>query len=403
MQEEKTMMPVQIAEGIYDVGVNDWNIQDFHGYSTPYGTSYNAFLIVDDKVTLIDTVKKEYSDQLLANIAQIVDPREISMVVSNHTEMDHSGSLPLVMHRIGEEKPVLCSKMGAKNLALHFPRKLNFQPVDNGQQVSLGRRTLTFLETRMVHWPDSMFTYVNEDKILFSSDGFGQHYAGFEKFDDIIGDAVMPHAKKYFANILMLYTPLILKLVEKVTQMGLEFKMICPDHGILWRKDPGRIINAYARWSRHAAERKAVVVYDTMWHSTEKMADAVAAGLNAEGIAVRPMYLRKWHRSDIMTEVLDAKAIVVGSPTLNNGLFPTVSDFLTYMKGLKPQDKIGAAFGSYGWSGESPRLIAKELESMGFEMMEPVRHQYVPDGKGIEESFELGRAIGRAIVEKVPS
>jgi len=275
--------------------------------------------------------------------------------------------------------------------------------VENGQQVSLGRRTLTFLETRMLHWPDSMFTYVNEDKILFSSDAFGQHYAGFEKFDDVVGDAVMPHAKKYFANILMPYTPLILKLVEKVAQMGLEFKMICPDHGVLWRKDPGRIINAYDRWSRHSAERKAVVVYDTMWHSTEKMADAVAAGLNAEGIAVRPMYLRKWHRSDIMTEVLDAKAVVVGSPTLNNGLFPTVSDFLTYLKGLKPQDKIGAAFGSYGWSGEAPRLIAKELASMGFEMMEPFLRQYVPDVKGIEESFELGRAIGRAIVEKIPS
>jgi flavorubredoxin len=246
-----------------------------------------------------------------------------------------------------------------------------------------------------------MFTYVNEDKILFSSDGFGQHYAGFEKFDDFIGEDIMPHAKKYFANILLLYSPLIKKLLEKVTQMGLEFKMICPDHGIIWRKDPGRIINAYARWSQHTPKRKAVVVYDTMWHSTEKMADAIAAGLNAEGIAVRPMYLRKCHRSDIMTEVLDAKAVVVGSPTLNNGLFPTVSDFLTYMKGLKPLNKIGAAFGSYGWSGEAPRLISKELDSMGFEIVEPVRSQYVPDGNGLEESFELGRAIGRDIVEKV--
>ncbi len=394
--------PIEIAEGIFDVGVNDWNIEDFHGYSTPYGSSYNAFLIIDEKVALIDTVKKEFSDQFIAHIAQVIDPRKIDIVISNHTEMDHSGSLERLMHLIGEEKPIFCSKMGAKSLAQHFYSNLNLQPVENGQQLSLGRRTLTFLETRMVHWPDSMFTYVNEDKILFSSDGFGQHYAGFEKFDDVLGDAIMPHAKKYFANILMLYSPLILKLIEKLTQMGLEFKMICPDHGIYWRKDPGRIIDAYARWGQHTAERKAVVVYDTMWHSTEKMADAIAAGLNAEGIAVRPMYLRKWHRSDIMTEVLDAKAVVVGSPTLNNGLFPTVSDFLTYMKGLKPLNKIGAAFGSYGWSGEAPRLIAKTLDSMGFEVMEPVRRQYVPDGSSIEEIFEMGRAIGRKIIEKVP-
>jgi flavorubredoxin len=397
------MKPIQIAEGIFEVGVNDWNIEDFHGYSTPYGTSYNAFLVIDEKVALIDTVKKPFSEQLIANIAQVVDPRKIDLVISNHTEMDHSGSLARVMHRIGEEKPVYCSKMGAKNLAQHFRQHLNYQSVQNGQQLSLGRRTLTFLEARMLHWPDSMFTYANEDHILFSSDAFGQHYAGFEKFDDVIGEAVMPHAKKYFANILMLYTPMILRLLDKVTQMGLKINMICPDHGVIWRKDPGKIIEAYARWSRHTAQRKAVVVYDTMWHSTESMAQAVAAGLNAEGIAVRPMYLRKWHRSDIMTDVLDAKAVVIGSPTLNNGLFPTVSDFLTYLKGLKPQDKIGAAFGSYGWSGEAPRLITAELESMGFQIMEAVRHQYVPDAGGVEACFELGRAIGRNIVEKVPA
>jgi flavorubredoxin len=255
----------------------------------------------------------------------------------------------------------------------------------------------------MVHWPDSMFSYLKEDKILFSSDGFGQHYAGFEKYDDILGDAVMPHAKKYFANILLLYAPLILKLVDKVAAMGLPIDMICPDHGVLWRKDPGKIIDAYARWSRQEGKRKAVVVYDTMWHSTEKMADALATGLSAEGIEVRPMYLRKWHRSDIMTEVLDAKAVVVGSPTLNNGLFPTVSDFLTYMKGLKPLNKIGAAFGSYGWSGEAPKQISVELEAMKFDVIDPQRTQYVPDGQSLEESYAFGRAIGQAINAQVPA
>jgi flavorubredoxin len=392
------MKPIEIARGIFDVGVNDWNISDFHGYSTPFGTSYNAFLVLDEKTTLIDTVKSEFSDQLINNISSIIDPKKIDYVISNHTEMDHSGGLTRVMHKIGEEKPLFCSKMGLKNLSRHYSQKLNYHAVENGEELSLGARTLTFLETRMLHWPDSMFTYAKEDKILFSSDAFGQHYAGFEKFDDVIGHVIMPHAKKYFANILLLYSPLILKLVEKVAEMGLEINMICPDHGIIWRNDPAKIINAYVKWSKQEPEKKAVIVYDTMWHSTEKMADAIASGLAAQGVKVRPMHLRKWHRSDIMTEVLDAKAVIVGSPTLNNGLFPTISDFLTYMKGLKPLNKIGAAFGSYGWSGESVKLINNVFEEMKLEVIDPgLKIQYVPNNEGIEACYQLGTKIGNAI------
>ena len=392
------MNPIEIAKDIYDIGVNDWNIRDFHGYSTYQGTSYNAFLIVDEKIALIDTVKKEFSDQLLENITKIVDPKKIDYVISNHTEMDHSGSLPRVMHKIGEDKPLYCSKMGLKNLSRHFPQKWNYHSVANGETLSLGKRTLTFLETRMLHWPDSMFTYVKEDKILFSSDAFGQHYAGHEKFDDQIGDSIMPHAKKYFANILLLYSPLILKLLEKVAELGLEIDMICPDHGIIWRKDPGKIINAYAKWASQEPEQKAVVVYDTMWHSTETMAEEIAQGIVEEGVIARPMHIRSSHRSEIMTEVLDAAAVIVGSPTINNQLFPTVSDFLTYMKGLKPKNKIGAAFGSYGWSGESVKLITQELEAMKFDIIDPgVKIQYVPDQDGKNACLELGRKIGKAI------
>ncbi len=392
------MKPIEIAKGIYDVGVTDWNIRDFHGYSTHLGTTYNAFLILDEKITLIDTVKKEFADQLIDNIAQIADPKKIDYVISNHTEMDHSGSLPRVMHRIGEDKPLFCSKMGQKNLSRHYSQKWNYRAVENGEELSIGKRTLTFFETRMVHWPDSMFTYLRDEKILFSSDAFGQHYAGPEKFDDHIGETIMPYAKKYFANILMLYSPLILKLLETVTQLGLEFDMICPDHGILWRKDPAKIINAYIQWSRQESEKKAVIVYDTMWHSTGKMAEGIASGLCEQGILVRPMKLREWHRSDIMTEVLDAKAVIVGSPTLNNGLYPTVSDFLTYMKGLKPLNKIGAAFGSYGWSGESAKLIQQELEAMKFDMAAPLlKIQYVPDKSAMEQCIEFGRTVGKAI------
>ena len=392
------MQPIEIAKGIYDVGVKDWNIRDFHGYSTYQGTTYNAFLIVDEKVALIDTVKKEFADQMLDNIARLIDPKKIDLVVSNHTEMDHSGGLPRVMHRIGEDKPLYCSQMGARNLKQHFFPNWNYQPVKNGEELSLGSRTLTFLETRMLHWPDSMFTYLKEDKILFSSDAFGQHYAGPENFDDEIGDKIMPHAKKYYANILLLYAAKTLKLLEKITEMGLEFNMICPDHGIIWRKDIPKIIDAYVRWSQQAAKNKALVIYDTMWHSTAAMAEAITGGLAAAGVYAIPMDLRHVHRSDIMTEVLDARAVIVGSPTLNNNLFPTVSDFLTYMKGLKPHNKIGAAFGSYGWSGEAVKQITQELQGMKFEMVEPgLRVQYVPDKDAISACEDFGRKIAEAM------
>lgn len=394
------MKPVEIAKGIYDVGVNDWNIRDFHGYSTERGTSYNAFLIIDEKIALIDSVKKDFSDELIDKISKIVDPKKIDYVISNHTEMDHSGGLARVMHRVGEEKPLFCSKVGKKNLSLHYSQNWNYHAVENGESLSLGKRTLTFLETRMLHWPDSMFTYLKEEKILFSSDAFGQHYAGFEKFDDVIKDDIMPFAKKYFANILLPYSALILKLVEQVTAMGLEINMICPDHGIIWRKDPGKIIDAYVRWSRQDTASKAVIIYDTMWHSTEKMAHAIASGLNDHGVkTVLPMHLRKFHRSDIMTEVLDAKAVILGSPTLNNGLFPTMGEFITYMKGLRPQGKIGAAFGSYGWSGESVKLLNQELESMKFSMIDPqgIKIQYVPDNKALDACYDLGKRIGQAM------
>ena len=272
------MKPIKLREDIYCLSAIDWNLRDFHGYATHKGTTYNAYLILDEKITLIDTVKKEFADDLLEGISQIVDPKKIDYVISNHTEMDHSGGLPRVMHKIGEDKPLYCSKMGQKNLSRHFSPKFNYQPVENGGELSLGKRTLTFLETRMLHWPDSMFSYLKEERILFSSDAFGQHYAGLERFDDEIGEAIMPHALKYFANILLLYSGLILKLVDKVQEIGLAIDMICPDHGIVWRKDPGKIINAYVEWSKQKPKRKAIVVYDTMWKSTEKMAEAIVAG-----------------------------------------------------------------------------------------------------------------------------
>ncbi len=392
------MKPVEIAKGIYCLPAIDWNIRDFHGYSVYKGSTYNAYMILDEKVTLIDAVKKEFADDLIKGISQIIDPKRVDYVISNHTEMDHSGGLSRVMHRIGEDKPLYCSKMGHKNLSKHFQQKFNYHPVENGGELNIGKRTLSFMETRMLHWPDSMFTYAKEDRILFASDAFGQHYASLERFDDEVGDEIMPHARKYFANILLPYAPLILKLVAKVKEIGLALDMLCPDHGIIWRKDPSKIINAYVEWSEQKPKRKALVIYDTMWHSTEAMAEAIVESLGEEGVDAKPLKLRASHRSDIITEVLDAGAIIIGSPTLNNGLFPTVSDFLTYMKGLKPQNKVAAAFGSYGWSGEAVKLINQELEAAGFKVIDPgIRINYVPDEESLKACRELGKKIAQAL------
>ncbi len=396
------MKPIKITENIYWVGAIDWNVRDFHGYLTKEGTTYNSFLIMDDKITLIDTVKKPFAREMLARISEIVDPSKVDLMISNHTEPDHSGALPEIMDAIGREKPLICSKMGRKNLSAHFPNEWNYQTVEDGEQLKLGKRSLTFLETRMLHWPDSMFSYVNEDKILFSSDAFGQHYAGPELFDDEVGDAIMPHALKYFANILNLFSPLILKLAERVTGMGLEFNIICPDHGIIWRKDPGKIIQAYVDWSLQKPTKKAVIVYDTMWHSTQYMAEAIAEALQEEGIPTLPMHLRTSHRSDVITQIHEAGLVLVGSPTLNNGIFPTVADFLTYMKGLRPQNKIGAAFGSYGWSGEAVKIISAELEASKIELADPgLRLSFVPNKEGIEACRAFGKKMAKALLDRL--
>jgi flavorubredoxin len=392
------MKPTEIADGVYEIGVIDWNIRDFHGYSTDMGTSYNAYLVIDEKVALIDTVKAPFTDPFIGNISRIIDPQKIDVVISNHTEMDHSGALPAIMRLVGQEKPLYCSKMGAKNLSAHFTDPWNYHAVAEGETLSLGKRTLTFMETRMIHWPDSMFTYLNEDRILFSSDAFGQHFASFDKFDDQVGADLMVQAKKYYANILLLYAPRILKLVEKIKASGISIDMICPDHGIIWRRDPDKIIDAYLRWSRQELQKKVVVVYDTMWKSTETMANAICEGISSTGVKAKPIHIRSSHRSDIMTDVLDAAAVVVGSPTLNNQMFPTVADVLTYMKGLKPMNRIGGVFGSYGWSGEAVKLVTAELTAMNFKMIEPgPRVLYVPNSSAIEAGIEYGKRIGDAV------
>ncbi len=390
------MKPVEVKPEVYWVGVVDWNIRDFHGYSTYKGTTYNAYLLRDEKIVLFDTVKKGFLSELLHRIRNLgIQPEDIDYLVVNHVEPDHSGSLPQAIERIRPEK-IFCSPMGAKAIQAHYHPGDDWPltVVKSGDSISLGRRSVTFLETRMLHWPDSMFSYIPEEKLLISSDAFGHHWATSERFDDQVDTAeLMAHCAKYYANILLLYSPLVQKLLQKVAEMGLEIEVIAPDHGVIWRREPGRILAAYDRWSRQETTNKAVVVYDTMWHSTQTMAQAVADGLSEAGMSVQLMCLKSCHRSDVITELLEASVLAVGSPTLNNGMLPTVADFLCYLKGLKPKNKVAAAFGSYGWSGEAVKEITRALEDMKLEVLEGVRHQYVPDHQVLGRCRRLGQEL----------
>jgi flavorubredoxin len=389
---------VELKKGIYWVGAIDWNVRDFHGYSTPIGTTYNAYLILDEKNVLVDTVKAPFYSEMVGRISEIIDPSKIDCVVANHVETDHSGSLPQVVERIGNPL-VITSERGKKGLEKYFQRPFNFRTVRTGDALPLGRRTLVFVEAPMLHWPDSMFTYLKEDRVLLPNDAFGQHLASSHRFEDEVGDEVMRHAAKYYANILWPLAPLILKKVDEVVKMGIPIDMIGPSHGLIWRKDPGRIIQSYVEWSQGKAGKKILVIYDTMWNSTEAMAKAILRGLREEGAEARLLHLRSNHRSDIIAEMLDARGVLLGSPTLNNGMFPTMGDFLTYMKGLKPKGKIFALFGSHGWGGGAIKEMKEHLKAEKFEIWEKeLSVQYLPDSEELGKAVQLGKEFARKIL-----
>ncbi len=392
------MGPVELKNKIYWVGAIDWNSRDFHGYSTPLGTTYNAYLILDEKTVLVDTVKSPFYLEMLGRISEIIDPSKIDILVTNHVEMDHSSSLPQILDRIGNPI-VVTSERGRKGLEKHYSRPMNFKVVKTGETLSIGRRQLTFIEAPMLHWPDSMFTYLPEDRVLLPNDAFGQHLATCQRFDDEIGDEVMKHAAKYFANILWPLAPLIIKKIDEMIKMGVPIEMIGPSHGLIWRKNPNRIIQAYLEWSHGKTEKKILVVYDTMWGSTEILAKAIVKGLIEEGVETKLLHLRSNHRSDIITEMLEAKGILLGSPTLNNGMFPTMGDLLTYMKGLRPKGKVFGLFGSYGWGGGAIKEIRKFLESEGFEIWEKeLSVQFIPNSEEIKRATEFAKEFARRIL-----
>jgi len=391
-------MPVELAPQVYWVGAVDWTIRDFHGYLTENGSTYNAYLLVDEHITLIDTVKKEFVPELLARVAEIVDPEKIEYIVSNHVEMDHSGGLPQVIDRVKPEK-IFCSPRGKDGLTRHFKRDWPLVEVKTGSELALGRYNLAFLETPMLHWPDSMMTYLKEEQILFSSDAFGAHLASSSRFDDGLPAHPLHYSwqlKKYYANILMPFGALITQLFGKIAQLGLEFKIIAPDHGLIYRTNPAWVLEAYRRWAAGAGERKALVVYDTMWRSTELLAQAFTQGLTDAGVEAQMHHLRRTHPSDIVTEVLEAGLLLFGSPTLNNQMFPTLGEFLTYLKGLAPKNKAAMAFGSFGWSGQAVGLINQEIEAMKLKLAhEGFKVKYIPDPHELAAARALGGKLAR--------
>ena len=395
---KETFKAVKVTDNVWWVGAIDWAVRDFHGYSTGRGTTYNAYLILADKITLIDTVKAPFKNELLARIASVVEPGKIDYIISNHAEMDHTGCLGDVIEAVKPEK-VFASAMGAKALAEHFDMDLQITTVKDGEKLSLGNLNVSFVETRMCHWPDSMVTYLHEDELLFSQDAFGMHLASYERFADEIDETVLDvEAAKYYANILLPLSTFVAKTLDKAVGLGVPFSIIAPDHGPIWRADPGRIIESYACWAGQKRTNKAIVMYDTMWGSTAMMARAIGEGLASGGAAVKLMPMGSSHRSDVATEILDAGAILVGSPTINNSLFPRLADVLTYLKGLKPKGLVGGAFGSFGWSGEAVKDITAYLKDMDVEIVgEAVRVKYVPDAAALAECRQLGEMVAKRL------
>jgi len=392
------MNKVSLAEGINWVGVVDWNIRDFHGYVTRRGSTYNAYLIQDEKTALVDTVKHSFSSELLRNICEIVDPAKIDYIIVNHVEMDHSSSLPAVV-KYAKNATIIASQRGKDAIIEHYGADFNIQVVKTGGTLKLGMRTLSFVEAPMLHWPDSMFTYVVEDKILMPNDAFGQHLASAQRFDDEVDEHVlMEEAATYYANILMPLAPLITRKIQEVVQMGIPIEMIAPSHGVIWRSDPSKIIKAYSDWSTNVSKNKVVIVFDTMWGSTDKMARAIAEGVASQGVDVKLLKLRAANRTEAMTEILDAKAVVVGSPTLNNGMFPTIGSFLTYATGLKPKGKLWGFFGSYGWGGGAVKNMTEMAQKAGFQVNEQnIEVKYIPESEDLKKCFEFGQQIAAKI------
>lgn len=391
------MKPVEIKKNVYWLGVIDWNVRYFHGatYSTHRGTTYNSYLILDEQPTLVDTVYTPFANELLESISKLIDPKKIKYVVINHVEVDHAGALPAIM-AAAPDATIICSSKAAPVIDRYFNSNWKKQIVKTGDTLSIGKNTLSFVEAPMLHWPDSMFTYIPEEKLLLPNDAFGQHLATSTRFDDDTDLAVMMlEAKKYYANILLPFGPLVLKKIDEIVKMGLEIEMIAPSHGNIWRKDPGKIIDAYLRWSAGKYQRKAIVVYETIWGSTEKMAHSILEGLVDGGMEAKLYKISGSDASDVIAEILDAELLVVGSATMNRDFLPKLSPLLDDLMGLKPKKKRAALFASSGWSGGAIEQMTARIQKAGFSLAETDTLEifWTPHPEDIEKCQEFGRRL----------
>ena len=388
------MSILKILPDIYWVGAVDWDVRNFHGhtYTTKRGTTYNAYLILDDKITLVDTVYGPFTDELIENIREIIPVEKIDYIIANHVETDHSGALPGILKLCPKVK-VLGTEKCKEGLYRHYYSNWDFQVVKTGDKLKLGKKTLTFVEAPMVHWPDSMFTYCPEEQLLLPNDAFGQHYATSERFDDEVDQcALMDEAAKYYGNILWPLGPVILKKIEEVQKLNIPIKMIAPSHGIIWRRDLAKIINAYISWAKNETKPKIVIIYETMWGATEKMARKIFEGITDAGVSVKLFDITSSDRTEIIKEMLDAKGFIFGSSTHDNDMLPNIAGFLEFLKGLKPKDRVAGVFGSYGWAGGAVKEIEDILKETGIELVQPgLSVKYVPDGNEMKRCYEYGR------------
>lgn len=398
---ESAFRAVKVSENVYWVGAIDWELADFHGYATPRGSTYNAFLILDEKITLIDTVKAPFFDEMMSRIQSVIDPTKIDIIVSNHSEMDHTGALPRTVAATSPSQ-VYASGKGVKAISRHMDPGIEVTAVVEGDELSLGQGKLTFLMTSMVHWPDSMFAYYDRDGVLFSNDAFGMHLASTERWADELEEGVIrKETTTYYANILWPTSKAVQGVLKKVDAFESPINIIAPDHGPLWRENGIKmVLDWYRKWSAAEVDgRNIVILYDSMWGSTAKLAAIVADGVASGGASAKVLPLGKVSRADAATELLEASAVAVGSPNLNGGLFPTVADVLTYLKGLRPTKPTipGAVFGSYGWSPAVFKTLATEMEALGVELLEdPLKSNYVPADDERQAAFALGEKLANA-------
>jgi len=394
------MLALKILPDIYSVGVVDWNVREFHGhtYTTKRGTTYNAYLILDEKIALVDTVYGPFTGELIENIRQIIPVEKIDYVIANHVETDHSGALPEIMKLCPKAK-VLGTEKCKEGLYRNYYGSWDFQAVKTGDKVKLGKRTLSFIEAPMIHWPDSMFTYCPEEQLLMPNDAFGQHYATSERFDDEVDQcALMDEAVKYYGNILWPLGSIILKKIEEIQKMNIPIKMIAPSHGIIWRHDLMKIVNAYISWAKNETKPKIVVIYETMWGATEKMARKIVEGITGVGVSIKLFDVATSDRTEIIKEMLDAKGFIFGSSTHDNDMLPAIAGFLGLVKGLKPKNRIACVFGSHGWAGGAVKEIEDVLKETGIELVQPgLAIKYFPDKDEIKRCYEFGRNFAKKI------